>query len=228
MRRMYSEKELTEIIKVVSKEYIDELLEDGYFDDDIVSAVNAYLDENPITPSDLDFSSIDFVAKTLKQSQPNAVIDFSFTSIPTGFTKDEAFVKLQEINGVLYAIACLTLTNTDENPHTIGEGYGFIASSYVQLPESIAEKVFDIDGKSVHEASLAENTLITSAPLFVHKAKISSDSLAFVEARMTLANRTSINYLAVQLVLNGGQSNRLTVNAGESIYITGRIALTLF
>ena len=45
MRRMYSEKELTEIIKVVSKEYIDELLEDGYFDADIVSAVNDYLDE---------------------------------------------------------------------------------------------------------------------------------------------------------------------------------------
>ena len=228
MRRMYSEKELTEIIKVVSKEYIDELLEDGYFDADIVSAVNDYLDENPITPSDLDFSSIDFVAKTLKQSQPNAVINFSFASIPTGFTKNESFVKIQEINGVLYAIACLTLTNNDETNHTIGEGYGVIASSFVQLPEAIAEKIFDIDGKSAHEAALAENTLITSAPLLVHKSKISSDSLVFVEARMTLTNRTSADYIAVHLVLNGGQSNRLTVNAGESIYITGRIALTLF
>lgn len=168
------------------------------------------------------------VVKSIKQSQPNAVIDFNFASIPTGFTKNEAFVKLQEINGVLYAIACLTLTNNDETAHTIGDGYGFIASSYVQLPEVIAEKIFDIDGKSAHEVALAENTLITSAPLLVHKSKISSDSLAFVEARMTLANRTTADYIAVQLVLNGGQSNRLTVNAGESIYITGRTALTLF
>ena len=48
MRRMYSEKELTDIIKKVSEDYIDELIEDGVFDQDIADYVDAYLVEHPV------------------------------------------------------------------------------------------------------------------------------------------------------------------------------------
>ena len=48
MRRMYSEQELTKIIEKVSKDYLDNAIEQGVFDEDIADYVNAYLVVHPV------------------------------------------------------------------------------------------------------------------------------------------------------------------------------------
>ena len=48
MRRRYSEQELTKIVEKVSKDYIDELIEGGEFDDEISDYVDAYLVQHPV------------------------------------------------------------------------------------------------------------------------------------------------------------------------------------
>lgn len=58
MRRMYSEQELTKIIKEVSEAYISELIEEGEFDDDIASYVDAYLVEHPVDITALEGQTI--------------------------------------------------------------------------------------------------------------------------------------------------------------------------
>ena len=58
MRRMYSEQELTKIIKEVSESYIDELIEDGVFDTKISDYVDAYLVEHPVDITALEGQTI--------------------------------------------------------------------------------------------------------------------------------------------------------------------------
>ena len=76
---MYSEQELTKIIKEVSEAYIDELIEDGIFDEDIADYVDAYLVEHPV-----DITALE--GQTIAPAQVNATTGVSapsgtFTSI---------------------------------------------------------------------------------------------------------------------------------------------------
>ena len=55
---MYSEQELTKIIKEVSEAYIDELIEGGEFDQAIADYVDAYLVEHPVDITALEGQTI--------------------------------------------------------------------------------------------------------------------------------------------------------------------------
>ena len=64
MRRMYSEQELTKIIKEVSEAYIDELIEDGEFDQEIADYVDAYLVEHPVDITALEGQDVSLATLT--------------------------------------------------------------------------------------------------------------------------------------------------------------------
>ena len=82
MRRMYSEQELTKIVKEVSEAYIDELIEGGEFDQAIADYVDAYLVEHPVDITALEGQTIApaVVNASTSMSAPTITITGSTTS----------------------------------------------------------------------------------------------------------------------------------------------------
>ena len=82
MRRMYSEQELTNVIKAV----FEQELEDGALDDKVVDAVDAYLVEHPVDPTAI--TGLDIAPKDVTASgnitAPSIIEDmdgYSFTPV---------------------------------------------------------------------------------------------------------------------------------------------------
>lgn len=231
MRRMYSEQELTKIIKEVVGVYIDE----GAFDESIADYVDAYLVEHPVDITALEGQDVELkslvatdsiVGKTLKQTSFSYEKDFNLASV-SNLTIENIYNRFAEINNVLHCIVNIKITNNTESSIIIGDGYGFVANASINsINSDIASKILDIDGYSVAQAH-TNGTLIASEPCQIMKAGILDVGTTFINARLSLVNRNSVNTLGVQVALNGGTSNRLTLGAGETIYVTSRIALTL-
>ena len=223
MRRMYSEKELTTIIKEVSEAYIDELIEDGVFDTKINEYVDAYLDENPIVPSDLDFSSIDFIAKTIKQSNPNNSVSFNFISTSPDLKVTNVYNICEEINSVLHVIVNIKVKNTSENNVIFGYDYGLSPYISFLLPENVATKVIDISGTSAHEVGV-NSTLICSVPaLCLYNAVDTGTTKVSNAFRLSLTNRSTVDGVAAYLYSN----ERITLEPNEEIVLMARMSLTL-
>lgn len=190
MRRMYSKKELKDIIK-----------------------------------ANLENGSLDIKAKTIKQSDYNYSRTFQIQA-PTGVSIQNIYNVFAEINSILHVIVNISLTNNTENTITIGQGYAFIGFQSLAISKEIAEKIFDIDGKTVHEVGTA-NTLICSEPCHIFTGKVLGDSSTFYQGRLSLVNRAAEDSLGVQISLNGGTGNRITLEPGASLYVTARMTLTL-
>ena len=147
MRRMYSEQELTNIIK----EVFDEEVESGVFDDQIKEYAEDWLEENPLEPSDLDFSNIDFLAKTLEQSQANFKGSNINFPAPTGLTITNTYNRLEVINQVLYCIVNFKIENNSGEEKAF-QGVDLMAS----LEHKYASQVIDVNGDNVGEIASAK------------------------------------------------------------------------
>ena len=215
MRRMYSEQELTKIIKEVSEAYIDELIEDGVFDDKIVDAVNDYLDENPIVPGDLDFSSIDFVAKTINQVQANASVPVNISG-SGGVPPTDIYSRIIVIHNVLYIIFNYKLTNNTGESKTLYT----VGTINATLPNAIASKIFDFAGDDVATAKVSKCTIGLGKG---YVADTLSGGIT-AEINIELFNTETANQMQVNLAKGSGG---LTIANGDTKYITGRMILSL-
>lgn len=164
-------------------------------------------------------------APTLRQSQFNFSREFTLVTFQS-LTIENVYNRFAEINNILHLIVNFTITNNTGETKTLGSGYGLVGLATVTLDSSVASKLVDIDGKKASESN-TNSTLISSEPCQVLKTKILENSAEFYTGRFSLVNRNTVNEVSVQVALNGGSGNRITIADGESLYITARMALTL-
>ena len=186
MRRMYSQAELSAIIKEVFLEDVAS----GQID--LPDLIEQALPE--VDFSTADFSSVDFVAKTLKQTNSNWEEDFTLPSV-SGFTKANEYCRLEEINGILHLVICALYENSS------GASASFSLGSIVfsNIDESISSKIYTAGGQKVSEpvSSTYAERYIRVAVMGVSSAGVSTNLTQCIllhtgANEMTLYHTTSV------------------------------------
>ena len=212
MRRMYSEQELTTIIKAV----FDEEVESGVFDDKIKEYAEDWLEENPLSPGDLDFSAINFVAKTLSQSNVNWSNTFGFSNY-YGLTITEIYCKLQVINNRLDIIVNFSAKNETANDITTK----YIASGVAVLNSAIASKVIDFNGDDATETPASPVVVCGSHALEFYA--LTDNASSGNQSDLIVYNNTNANYLLIRV----NNKEDATFQPSEERFYTARIQLDL-
>ena len=167
----------------------------------------------------------DLKVKTLEQSEFNYSIPFELNASQS-LTINNIYNRFAVIDNVLFVIVNFILTNSTGETKTLGSGYGHVGNLQFEIDSEIANKLVDINGVKVSEVA-TNDTLISSSPCQILTSKVLDATSVFYNGRLSLVNRSSANKLSVQVALNGGSSNRITIADGASLYITARMALTL-
>ena len=125
----------------------------------------------------------DVVVKTIKQSQANWNANDSFDTldVPSGLVYTKKYARLEEINGVIYVVICFSIENTTEN------AISFLFDKVVELPESIASKIYDFDGYTVAESHTAN--------IMAEDCFYASGNILYNKMALSLRNRSNVNRL---------------------------------
>ena len=143
MRRMYSQAELAQIIKDVF------LADVASGQIDLPDLIEQALPD--VDPAGLDFTGVDFVAKTLKQTQSNYSLDlkqaFESGNYSTYFKSDTAFMRFEEINGVLWLI----MSGRFVAQAVSGTNASFNLTIPNEFKEKYYNKIYRMDGTPLTE-----------------------------------------------------------------------------
>lgn len=156
-------------------------------------------------------------APTLQQANPNYNLDFNFSD-QEGATIENIYNRFEVINNVLYAIVNMKLTNASENSINIYQ----ISSGWKYLNSEIGNKIYDLEGKKVSE-SRTGGCLICAHEVIV-SSNLSQTQYHKANGLIVLTNLSDANVCALICRWN---DSPLTIPAGESRWITGRLFLTL-
>ena len=210
MRRMYSEQELTNVIKKV----FEEELESGALDDKINQATADYIQEQGLNPEDLNFSSVDFVAKTISQSNYNWSIDVPDITIGD-LTLTKIFAKLIVINKVMYLVYEVDLANETAEDIVINSSY---YSANITIPAEIGQYIYDHLGKKVSETGAGS---IVDTELRDGKYGVVASSGVFTLQLQHYGQNI------VRVGLGGFGSSPVTIESGASNALHGRTFIVL-
>ena len=137
MRRMYSEQELTNVIKAV----FDQELEDGALDDKVADAVDDYLTEHPVDPTAI--TGLDIAPKDVTASgnitAPSIIEDMSGYSFTKGssenYTYDYIYAGVVKNGNKITFVVALNLTKN------AGAGSQAIIGSFA-IPSAVSSKIY--------------------------------------------------------------------------------------
>ena len=200
MRQMFSKKQVETIVN-------DTLT------DNIGEAIDDYFDENP-----LDLSSVDVEAKTLSQTNAN-YSKAIYLSGGTYLSVENIYNRFEVINNVLYIIISSKLTNSDSSSHT----YTTLGYTSLQIDSTIAGKIYDLEGNTVATAEATANCVICQVPAIAKKSVNGATTSDEYHVYMTFDNRAEANTCRFSIL----STTSISLDAGESIYVMGRMALTL-
>lgn len=217
MRRMFSKKQIKEIIKKVIK---DEMTENSANFHKVVTdeleVTNAHIENDTSIGGDLSVGGA-ITGKTLKQSEANKIVSLEDISIicTSGLEASWKYGRLEEINNILYFVILIKLNNPTESA---------IASSNntevnFTLPDEWADKIFDYSGIKLSEDGSA-NTCISCDPGFrtvgVNGSGVESGGICIFARRGTIAKNCQIFF-----------RNGPSVPANNFVTIEARFFLTL-
>ena len=203
MRRMYSQAELSAIIKEV---FLSDVASGQI---DLPALIEEALPE-------VDFSELDLVVKsveaeTLEQSEPNWSKEFNFSD-QTNLTVTNTYNRFEVINGILWIIVNLKLEVGASNYTAGGFGQG------VNI-EEIADKIYDLNGDPVSEEAQVQFCPITCAPMYIGE-NTSQDLLTLgrclIQRATSQADRVNVSLRGIP-----------TLTAGKTYYLTARVPLSL-
>ena len=208
MRRMYSQAELSAIIKEV-------------FLADVASGQIDLPDLIEQALPEVDFSDIDLVAKTLKQVQANYSLELnaenlSLSTSLSGLTLTIGYCKIEELNNVLYVVLNFSLTNTTESSIAMGN---YVRLAIRNLDESISEKIYDANNLPLSEA-YASIVGITGCHVFHDN---SNPTTGFSGANNCSVQREPNTAKGFNINIREAGS----ISAGDTRHYTGRFFLTL-
>lgn len=154
----------------------------------------------------------------------------SFTA-RSGTTIKSSWGKISIKDNIVKLILTATIANETENSIIIGSGYGdllnnFASGNVITLPSEYASKLYDISGNAVAD-TIGYDTIIFSAPVQVLKGKAQSADLVYSNCRFTLSNRTIQNVCCFSITPNGVSGDRITLAAGETLYVFARMEIEL-
>lgn len=212
MRRMYSQAELSAIIKEV---FLADV-ESGQID--LPQLIEDSLAE--VDPSNLDFSGVEFKAKTLEQVQANSSLEFNCSS-PAGLTITNIYNRFEVIGNILYIICNVKATNDTES--SISLNGQISAQAVVTLPSAIAEKIYDMEGNPVSSPSVsAQAGVCATRGIVSTNVNFTSFLADFPDFNVIHPQQANVVYVGFRHKTAG-----MSVASGSSIWLTGRMALTL-
>ena len=209
MRRMYSQAELSAIIKEVF------LADVASGQIDLPALIEQALPE-------VDFTELDFVAKTLSQVEPNYSLEFEFTST-SNLEITNIYNRFMVINNMLYIIVNVAMKNISGASLTINVN-DYITGKNLAIDEAIASKIYGLDGKKASETPVGSYSLITPLQGYSTSSITSNYPSPRGDIRVLFINKSPANETALALT-NGVTS--FSLNADQVVYYTGRVALSL-
>ena len=159
----------------------------------------------------------DVKVKTIEQSEPNWSISFepemSTSAVAKGLTITNIYNRLQVINNILYIVMVNKVLNETGSAISYGSPDG--VSGEITLPEEIADKIYDINGKKLSETGTG-SVDISSNPNGIQTG------VGYAPQRMSLTHN-GVNKLKITLE----PSPSLSITASNSVSTFGRTFLTL-
>lgn len=154
----------------------------------------------------------DIVAKTIKQKEPNWKVDSSVfdtvgSTLPEGVSYEKVYATFEEINGVAYFVWNFKIKNETET------SYNFSLSKNIDLPEEIADKIYDFDGKKVSESN--SSNICTANTFYGFATELYNTKQTTIRNSLT-ENRIQIIFVSA-----------VVVNANSTCNLSFRIFLTL-
>lgn len=169
-----------------------------------------------VSPISLEsFENKDLVVKTIKQKQANYSVDIDTFPNLTNGTSSPIFCRVQQLNQELHVVFMGKIVNETENNIT-GTGTTEID---VDLPEEIADKIYDVLGNKVSDAIGSAVRVSGSYAFGSADTGFSSSS----NIHMFIMNKQAKNRLSISFVRNGG----FTIVSGQTLYLEGRVSLDL-
>lgn len=153
MRRMYSQKQIENFAGIVVNRIIQSGINADYIG--FIDFHNGYFlttDEGAF--SEINPANLDLEVKTLKTLQLNEVA-LTFNS-PTNFSVSSVYTKMAILDHVIQIACVIAVENTTEGSLNMPS----VFTSYFSLPDDVAKKIYDLDGKSVYEAPVSADTQI--------------------------------------------------------------------
>ena len=106
----------------------------------------------------LDLSEVDLRPKTIQQTEPNWEFDMPINETylsSNNLSVVSKYYKLCVYNNVLYIVCAISLKNDGESSFTISWD-DVIVNHDIEIPSSIGEKIYDIQGKKLTEDNVAQ------------------------------------------------------------------------
>lgn len=170
----------------------------------------------------IDFTTLDLVAKTLEQSQANWSVDFNLVTRDNPFTYTKIYHRLEVIGNILYVIVNGKLTNNTGSTASIVSNTDVLNSgdSGITVPNKYGTKIVDLEGKYLTEYSIS---YITFAALPCSKEL--SGNTGIIDNTLFTLTLKHWNFNSVRICIY--PKTPITLNDGESLWLSGRIPLTL-
>lgn len=182
--------------------------------------INQANEQNRLTIGD-NLESVDGALKVVnkfEQKEANFISkEITFTS--GGLTVETIYGRLEVINNILHVVVTVKVTNNTQSSDTVNNLNGHS----IYLPPEYSSKIYDFIGRTVNQSTTTDNV-----PIACVHGIATKDVYAL----------TDINFM--NMVLTNGGSNTLQVwfrrvpsetsivlEVGESLYVSGRMALTL-
>ena len=137
----------------------------------------------------------DLKVKTIEQSEANFELDISDVAIAdldAGLEYEPIYERFLVFGNILYIVLCFKYNNTTETPITASSN----ASLKIELPTEIASKIYDLDGKNVHETNAQD----ISADFMFRGDTSYPDRLNRGSAVWTISNTNQSNKLSINLL----------------------------
>ena len=152
--------------------------------------------------------------ETIKQSKPNFELDISENSFNWGNANlegEHVYAKIEEYNNILYVVISHKVTNTSENTIALPN-----SSMTITLPDEVAEKIIDFDGKSVKETNVRGILGFNISRGSTSYPDVLNDRCSGVLQNTNLANKCQLNMFV-----------GANLNAGDTMLFSMRFFITL-
>ena len=164
---------------------------------------------------------------SFKQSLPNYTKPFEFVTSNPIFKVTNVYNRFIVINNILHIIANIKITNTSNEAQTFDR----VPSAYVATTDiqDIYNHVFDIEGNAVGNAT-KDNVFIAGDQAILLKGGTNTTAIRSVEQNyyIIVYNSDSPTNKIINIYFEKNNSTTdVTLEAGQSLYLSGRVALSL-
>ena len=156
---------------------------------------------------------------TIEQQEPNWAYDITSFPFTTGATGTPIFCRIQQLNQELHIVMIGKVHNDTGSDISVYSLTGIV----VTLPEEIASRIYDVQGKTAVESNVNIRISVNYASCFKDGADTNDLSKYTATAIMLIANTGDPN----KIFINFGSPVAINLVAGKDTYFESRVSLDL-